>query len=390
MISSKQALKIIFEHIRPLGEEIADLSSILGRVLAQHVYSDVDIPPFDRSAMDGFAINSKDTSRIFEIIEDIPSGKVPKKKIGQGQCARIMTGAILPPGADKVVMVEKTRLVGKKQMEIIRGDEKSNISPRGEDVRKGERVLKKGTEIRPQEAAMMAACGQTKVKVLRAPRLAIISTGSELVEPQKKPARGRIRNTNSSMLLLQLKKLGLEGQYLGIARDDPKITEKLIRKGLIVADVLILTGGVSVGNYDFVATVLKKCGIKILFDKVAIKPGKPTTFGFKGEKYIFGLPGNPVSALITFELFVASALYKIMGKKTPSQFIKAILLDDFQRRDAEREQYFPVLINRQGALPLEFHGSGHMQALTLANGIMLIKRGIKRIPKGAEVDVRPI
>lgn len=390
MISSKTALNIILKHSNSLGSEGVELSETLGRVLAEDVRSDVDIPAFDRSAMDGFAVNSNDKSKMFEIVEDIPAGKVPKKTIGTGQCARIMTGAPLPKGADRVIKVENTRQIKNYKLQVTNYENKTNVSPRGEDVKQGQLILRKGTKIRPQETAMLATAGKNKVKVNKLPRVAIISTGSELVEPFKNPKPGQIRNSNSSMLLVQLKRRGINGKYLGIAQDNFAATRKLILKGLAESDILILSGGVSVGDYDFVREVLKNCGIRVHFNKIAVKPGKPTVFGAKGKKLVFGLPGNPVSVLVIFELFVVPAIDKIVGRKTKSAFFDMKLLDDFQRRDAAREQYYPVKINELGALPLNFHGSAHMQALTQADGILRIKRGVKHIKEGTIVDVRPV
>ncbi|PIS29333.1 hypothetical protein COT42_05745 [Candidatus Saganbacteria bacterium CG08_land_8_20_14_0_20_45_16] len=409
MIKAAKALNIVLKHAKSLGTEKIPLSATLGRVLSENIYSDIAMPPFDRSAMDGFAVNSKDKSKAFEIIEDIPAGKVPKKMIKFGQCARIMTGAMLPKGTDKVIKVEDSEPATKSRGSstfkepkvLLSGSLKSNVSKAGEDIKKGQLILKKGTKLRPQEAAMLATVGKTKVKVLRQPRVAVISTGSELVEPNHKPKAGQIRNSNASMLLLQLKRQGIDGQYLGIARDNFVATRKLIQKGLKQADILLLSGGVSVGDYDFVREVLKSCGVKVHFNKVAIKPGKPTVFGTKGKKVVFGLPGNPVAVLVIFELFVVPALDKIVGRRTKDNFTPMKLLKDFKRRDTKREQYYPIKITRGNrdfqsqvpdtfAAPLVFHGSAHMQALTKADGIMQIKNGIKNVKKGAMVNVRPI
>ena len=390
MITPSKALKIIFEHAKPLGIEEIDMADSLGRVLAEKVYADVDIPAFNRSAMDGFAINSKDVANVFKIIEDIPAGYVPKKKIKFGQCARIMTGAMLPEGSDKVIMVEDTKPIFNSQFLILNFGNKSNISLQGEDVKQGQLILKKGTKIRPQEAAMLATVGKTKIKVCRQPKVTVISTGSELVEPAKKPKLGQIRNSNGSMILLQLKRLGISAKYLGIARDNFAATENLVRQGLKEADVLILSGGVSFGDYDFVEDVLKKCGVKILFNKVAIKPGKPTTFGVMGKKIVFGLPGNPVSVLVVFELFVRPFIDKQVNHPAKNIFSGYKLLSDFKRKSVKREQYYPVVINNNGVSPIEFHGSAHMQALTIASGIMRVPSGKTFIKKGSQVDARPI
>ena len=340
MIKPDQALKIILSQAQVLGVEAVTLNQSLGRVLAEKIYSDLDIPAFNRSAMDGFAVNSKDTSKVFEIIEDIPAGYVPRKKIRFGRCSRIMTGAMLPRGADKVVKVEDTKLAA-NGLQLTAFEKKTNVSLKGEDVKNGQLILEKGTKIRPQEAAMLATVGKTKVKVWRQPIVAVISTGSELVEPNQKPKLGQIRNSNASMLLVQLKQRGIDGKYLGIACDNFAATRKLVQKGL-ETDILLLSGGVSVGDYDFVKEVLTSCGVKLHFNKVAIKPGKPTVFGTLGKKLVFGLPGNPVSVLVIFELFVVPALDKIVGQQTKSKFKRMRLLKDFSRRDTKREQYFPI------------------------------------------------
>lgn len=390
MIDPKKALKIILAQAEPFGLEKVATVQALDCILAENIHSDINIPPFNRAAMDGFAVSSKDPSQVLKIIEDIPAGKVPQKRIKPGQCARIMTGALLPKGADKVVKVENTEPLGADCIQITALERKSHVARAGEDVRKGRLVLKKGTRLRPQEVAMLATVGRTKVTIYRRPQVAVISTGSELVEPQQKPKPGQIRNSNSSMLLAQLKKRGIEGRYLGIAKDRFAATRRLISKGLAEADVLLLSGGVSVGDYDFVRDVLQNCGVKILFDRVAIQPGKPTVFGTKGKKLVFGLPGNPVSVLIVFKLFVGPALDRAVGRKDQDKFFPARLLEEFQRREAGRELYYPVKIKIGGALPLEYHGSAHMQAFTQADGIMKIKKGVKHIRKGAVIDVRPL
>ncbi len=390
MIKPSKALKIVLKHAKSLGVEKIYLPETLGRVLAENIYSDVNMPPFNRSAMDGFAINLKDPSKVFKIIEDIPAGYVPKKKIKFGECSRIMTGAMLPFGADKVIKVENTNLLTANSLRLTAFEKKSNVSLKAEDVKKGQLILKKGTKIRPQEAAMLATVGKTKVKVYCQPKVAVISTGSELVEPVKKPKPGQIRNSNASMLILQLKRLGIDAKYLGIAKDNFKATEKLIRKGLKEVDILILSGGVSVGDYDFVEDVLKKCGVKIIFNKVAVKPGKPTTFGVKRNKFVFGLPGNPVSVLVIFELFVRPFIDRLVNQPKKNMLKEYRLLSDFKRRSAAREQYFPVVINNGGAYPIKFHGSAHMQAITLATGIMQVPSGRTFIKKGTKVYARQI
>ncbi|MFH2034469.1 MAG: molybdopterin molybdotransferase MoeA, partial [Candidatus Margulisiibacteriota bacterium] len=325
-----------------------------------------------------------------EIIEDIPAGYVPKKCVGKGKAARIMTGAMLPTGADKVVKVEDSERISNIEFRISNIEDKSNISQKAEDVKKGQLILKRGTLIRPQEAAMLATVGKTSVKVYRQPKVAVISTGSELVEPSKRPKPGQIRNSNGSMLMLQLKRLGIQAKYLGIARDNFNSTVTLIKKALKDADIVIMSGGVSVGDYDFVEKALKKCGVKILFNKVAIQPGKPTTFGLKGDKAAFGLPGNPVSSQVIFELLVGPFIDKLVGRAVKDKFKRYKLLADYKRRNAKRELYIPVIFKGDGVLPVEYHGSAHMLAMTKAQGIMRIPVGMNHLEKESMVHARLI
>ncbi|OGC11200.1 hypothetical protein A3K48_01580 [candidate division WOR-1 bacterium RIFOXYA12_FULL_52_29] len=391
MIKATKALNIVLGQVCSLGLETLPVSAALGRVLAKNIYSDVNIPPFNRSAMDGFAINSKDPAEVFAVIEDIPAGKVPGKTIKSGECARIMTGAMLPKGADQVIRVEDSIKEPANKVKMRRSVAgRKNVAQRGEDVKKGELVLRSGTLIRPQEVAMLATVGKTNVKVVRLPKVGVISTGSELVEPIFKPTTGQIRNSNGPMLIAQLQRLGIEANYLGIAKDNIKATKAMVAQGLRENDILILSGGVSVGDYDFVKEVLQDCGVKIIFNKVAIKPGKPTVFGTKRNKLIFGLPGNPVSVLVVFELFVAPAISKMIGKESPEAFISLPLITDHSCKSSKREQYQPVLIKQGGVQPIDFHGSAHMFALTKANAIMRIKSGTNELKKGTIIDVRPI
>jgi len=394
MINSKKALNLILKHSRSFGFERSEeigLSSALGRVLAEKVYSDSDIPSFNKSSMDGFAIKSEDSSIIFEVIEDIPAGKVPQKVIYYGECARIMTGGMLPKGTDMVVPIENAQEIEKGLIKILKFPKKTNISKKGEDVKKGGLILRVGKEIRPQEIAVMATAGKTKVKVFKLPKISIVATGSELVEPDQTPNLGQIRNSNSAMLLAQLKKLGINATYLGIAKDDFEATRRMVEQGMVESDILILSGGVSVGDYDFVKDVLIRCGFEIVFDKIAIKPGKPTVFGVKENKYVFGLPGNPVSVFVVFELFVVPLIDKLTGKRTSDTTEKVPLIGDFDRKNGDREQYYPVMFIKDiGALPINFHGSAHLHALTVSNALMHIKKGVKYIKEGTIVNVRPI
>lgn len=392
MLTVKKALKIILDHTKILGNEEIHISESLGRILAEKIYADADSPPFDKSSMDGFAIKSSDSSETFEVIEDIPAGFVPQKKITKGKCTRIMTGAIVPQGADLVVPKEYTIQIKEDKIQIAKFPQKSNISKKGENIKKGHVSIFSKSIIRPQEIAIMATTGKTTVKVFKLPKVSVISTGSELVEPTDIPNNGQIRNSNSYMLLAQLKQLGINATYLGIAKDNFAITIDLIKKGIDQSDILILSGGVSVGDYDFVKEALEKHGVEILFDKIAIKPGKPTIFAIKEGKYIFGLPGNPVSAFIAFELFVVPFIEKLTNAHIIDKFKKIKLGEDFERKKADREEYRPVIIfgnTDPHIYSTKFHGSGDIYSLGVT-GLMKIEKGVKRIKKGEHVDVRSI
>ncbi len=284
--------------------------------MAEDVPSDIDIPPFPRSVMDGFALRSEDlktpTTRL-QIAGVIPAGTFPSFGIGPGQTARIMTGAPVPDGADAVQKVESTKSHD-EMVEILEPvPAGENIVPRGAEVRRGERVLKKGTTLDTAAVAVAATVGKTRLRVGARPRVAIIATGNELVSPSEQPQPGQIRNSNTFSLAAQARALGAPVTDLGVATDDKTSLTELIEKGLS-HDLLILSGGVSMGLFDLVKEVLAAFNIKILFDKIALKPGKPTVFGIAPNGTpVFGLPGNPVSTMVTFELFVRPALGKNGG-----------------------------------------------------------------------------
>ncbi|MEK6589675.1 MAG: gephyrin-like molybdotransferase Glp [Nitrospinota bacterium] len=396
MISVDEALKIIVNKGKVIDRvDLVGLDSAHERILAEDIYSDIDIPPFNKSSMDGYAVISDDLMNIpvdLKVIEEIPAGYFPKKTVKKGTAAKVMTGAPIPEGADAVVMVENTEVLEKGMVRILSTVKKGdNISKKGEDVKKGDKVLTRGAVLRYQEISMLAATGNPRVKVLSQPKVSILATGTELVEPDRVPLPGQIRNSNSYSLFTQCQSSGIIPEYLGIAVDDEHDLRKKIKRGLD-SDIFLISGGVSMGDYDFVPLTLKESGVKIEFEKVAIKPGKPFLFGTKGKTLIFGLPGNPVSTLIIFEVFVRPVLKKMSGHSSDSQLKgKARIGKDFNRRRAERQEYIPVSINRSGvevkATPVEFHGSADMMALTKANGFLVIPAGVNKLTMGGMCDV---
>jgi molybdopterin molybdotransferase len=295
--------------------------SALGRVLAENLTATSDIPPFDRSALDGYAVIAADVAQAPATLElagmSRAGGGIPGI-VTSGQCMAIMTGAPVPEGADAVQMVElsQSSADGRKVQILKAVKAHENIAPRGSEASAGQVVLQSGHRVGPAEIAVMATFGYTRVKVYKPPSVAIIATGDELVEFNETPRPDQIRNSNAYCLSSQLRLMGLHSDYLGIVRDDREELRRTMLLGL-ERDMLIITGGVSMGEYDFVQDVFRDVGIEILFSKVAIKPGKPTIFARKGDRLIFGLPGNPISALITFECFVRPALGRLCGINAP-------------------------------------------------------------------------
>ncbi|MFO7851824.1 MAG: gephyrin-like molybdotransferase Glp [Bacteroidota bacterium] len=390
MIPYEEASAITEKYILETGIEYVDLLDSLGRFLAEDIISDINMPPFDKPAVDGYACRKEDLDKELVIKDILPAGKPALKKVGAGECIKIMTGAAMPEGADWVFMVEdaeekdgKVRFKGKPG--------KDNIAKMGEDIRVGDTVLKAGRLIEPQDIAVMATVGAVKVAVRQRLKIAIITTGNELVEPYIKPASSQIRNSNAYQLMAQVMRAGAEPVYYGIAPDEEKITYDILVKAINECNIVMLTGGVSMGDFDFVPEVMTRTGVKIIFDRIAVQPGKPTTFGVHKNALIFGLPGNPVSSFIQFELFVRPLINRSMGLKIKDKYRKHKLGKDYFRRRARRMSWVPVILNNDETVsPVEYHGSAHINALPGAYGIMKVPVGITEIKKGEIVDVRQI
>lgn len=390
MIRYEEALQIVLNHAYSGGTESIALLDSAGRALAEDVYSDINMPPFNRSAVDGYACRKEDIQEPLEVVETVRAGVFPSIKIGPGQCTRIMTGAPVPEGADCVIMVEETEETTSDKVKFTGEQTKINIAPFAQDVRKGERVLASGTLIGPQHIAIMAAVGCVHPRVAIKPKVAVISTGDEIVEPGLKPGISQIRNSNGCQLVAQAAKAGVIPTYLGIAPDHEADTFRLIRQALAQSDVVLLTGGVSMGTFDFVPKILEEAGIEILFRTVAIQPGKPTIFGIKGDKRVFGLPGNPVSCFTIFEILVKPMLWKMMGVQEPMRNLRLPMGMDYQRKRTDRMQWLPVQIRDGKVYPLEYHGSAHIFSLATAHAIAAIPLGVTKLSAGDLIDVRPL
>lgn len=392
MIPFSQAFDIVMESDIPMmGSERISFSESLNRVLAGDVISDMDMPPFDKSSVDGFACRKEDLDGELVVLETVPAGVWPSMNIVKGCCSRVMTGAPVPPGADFMIMVEDTETLQSGKIRFKGALKKDNISRKGEDIRKGDVVIKAGTLIRPQHIAVMAAVGHVSPLLSVKPAVAVISSGSELVEPGSIPGLSQIRNSNSSQLLAQIEQTGAAGNYYGIAGDDEEITFRIVSQAIAENDLVIITGGVSMGDFDFVPSVLEKAGVRILFSSVAVQPGKPTTFGLHSEAAVFGLPGNPVSSFIQFELLIKPLLFRMMNCTWKPLTLKMPLAIRYERRSTERMALIPVKLTGEGTvLPVEYHGSAHITAMNETDGIVSMPAGVKFFEKGEIVSVRQI
>lgn len=397
MISIEDALEIVLKQVSVLSSEKVKLLSSLGRVLSENIYSDFDIPGFNRAAMDGYAVVAKDTVHAcsdrpvtLKVIDEVPAGFKVKSAISSGKAIRIMTGAVLPEGADAVVMVECTEARGDKVMVFRSVKKGENVSFSGEDVKKGELVLSRGTLIRPQEIGMLAALGKTEVYVTRKPKVAIISTGDELIEPGKTLEKGKIYDSNSFSLFSQVLKCGADPERIGIVPDDKDELLHKVKMGLS-SNILLLSGGVSEGKYDLVKEVLMEVGVKPLFWKVAVKPGKPTFFGIRERTLVFGLPGYPVSSMMNFENLVKPAIFKMLGREGYKRIkIRAVLKGEIKNSSGRKNFIRVRLIEENGrylAIPAPSQKSGVLKSMVWANAVVVLSTDVRKVENGEEVLV---
>jgi molybdopterin molybdotransferase len=408
MLSVEEALQKILDEVTVLETESVPILDTLGQVLAQDIKSDINVPPLNNSAMDGYAVRSADTigasektPKFLRVIDTVMAGSISEKEVVPGTAIRIMTGAPVPQGADTVVQFEltdETENNDKTKVGILEEVPPDlNIRKAGEDIARGATTLKKGTVIRPSEIGLMASLGYSRVKVIRRPVVAVLSTGNELVEIDKPLPEGKIYDSNLYSIAALVKKYGCIPKVLGIARDsEVELVSKL--KQAQDTDMLLTTGGVSMGDYDMVKDILARDG-QMVFWKVRVKPGKPLAFGKikgkdkKGEvKTIphLGLPGNPVSCMVSFELFVRPALLKMMGKKNIAKPIVAAILEETIENDAGRRIYDRAIVEkRNGHYYARLTGSqssGILTSMSLANGLVIIPEETKKVKKGETVQ----
>lgn len=396
MLSFEQARQLILENITSAGIEQISLADAVGRVLAEDIEAPWDMPLWDNSAMDGYAVRSSDCNRIpcqLAVTGYIPAGALADGVVLTPGCAvKIMTGAPLPSGADAVVPVEETEAATEAQVTINEPVKThQHIRFRGEDVSAGELITAAGTIIRPPEVSMLASFGRVLVPVYRRPIVAILSTGDELVEVGRTPGAGEIVNSNTLALAAAVQETGAIPRIIGIARDNHESHLDKLREGL-QADVLVTSAGVSAGDRDLVRIVLEELGVKQIFWKAAIKPGKPIAFGMKDGRPVFSLPGNPVSSLITFEEFVRPALLRMMGQRQVIRpTFRAILRDDVKGKESDRTTFLRIRLERDGdrfyASTSGKQQSGLLKTMVNAAAIAVIPPGKGSLVAGEEVDV---
>lgn len=399
MIKIEEALEKILDGVEVLGEEAVGILDCLCRVLAEDIYAGTNLPPFDNSAMDGYAVRSTDLKGVskenpgtLKVIEEIKAGDVPKEALAKGVCCRIMTGAPIPEGADSVIMVEDTEADSREEVRIFKqtgcGE---NIRRAGEDVKEGDLVISKGVVIRPAEVGMLAALGKRTVRVVKRPRVAILTTGNELVDIEEEVGPAKIRNSNGYALYALILKYGGIPLMLQTARDSRDEIRRKIEQG-IKADMLLVSGGVSVGEYDLVREVMKELGVEMRFYKVAIKPGKPLAFGLIDKTPVFGLPGNPVSSMITFEIFVRPALLAMSGRNDFRRTeVRATIKEEIRKKPGWRHYLRAQVEYREGrgyATLTGPQGSGILSSLIKANGLIIIGEEVTMVESGSEVLVR--
>ncbi len=406
MISIEEAYRLIATHVATLPIEDVALADSVGRVLSRDICADVDSPPHRKSLMDGFAVRSNDVNanlRRLKIIETVVAGGWPQKIVNHGEAARIMTGAPLPEGSDAVVMIEKTATesVGEFNFVVVHQDAiapGNHVMQQADNFAADSVVLKHGHRIRPADVGLLAEVGAHRILAGSRPTVAVLPTGDELVTCSQQPSRGQIRNSNGPMLIALTKQLGLTTIDLGIGRDNPGELETIIQSGL-QHDLFILSGGVSEGLLDLVPSTLQRLGVVEVFHRINIKPGKPIWFGVFSKSgrrcYVFGLPGNPVSSLVGYHLFVRTAIRRLeMDLKPEPKFVIARLFESHETR-GDRPTYWPARWHENNSStrqvqPIAWHGSSDLLALGSADGLIYFPGGSATHDSGKEVEFYPL
>jgi molybdopterin molybdotransferase len=388
LISITEARRRVLEAVTPLGDEPVSLDAALGRVLAEDVTSAIDVPPFDSSGMDGYALVAGPEAEL-EVIDEARAGHPASEAVRPGAALRISTGAALPEGADAVVPVERTTAV-KSRVRVPETEPGANIRRAGEDVSIGAVVLRRGTVLGAAELGVAASVGRASLRCALRPRVVVLATGDELTPPGEPLGPGRIYGSNGFALGAQVERAGATLAGRGTVPDTPDGTREAIRKALEDADVVIVSGGVSVGPHDHVKEALRELGVEEHFWGVLLRPGKPTWFGTREGTLAFGLPGNPVSAMVTFQLFARPALATLQGAAPDAARVTAVLAHAVERNPRREEAVRVRLRQTDRGLEAETTGEqgSHMLTSMLgADGLAMIAPGEGELPAGARVEV---
>jgi molybdopterin molybdotransferase len=407
MITVEEALNAVLQRAVGLPPRPSALADALGCTLAEDVAADLDLPPFEKALMDGYAVRTSDLSggdRRLSVGEEVSAGRTPTRPLGPREAAVIMTGAPLPSGADAVVMVERTRREGAT---VVVDDPAlaagRNLLPRGREMRAGEVVVARGAVLNAARLGVLASVGRSSVAVVPRPRVAIVSTGDELVEPDRVPGPGQIRNSNATVLRALVAGAGCEPEALPNAPDEPRALRETLARGL-GADVLLITGGVSAGNRDLVPEALERLGVTKVFHKVRLKPGKPLWFGVGPARgggapspLVFGLPGNPVSGIVGFVLFVRPALDSLAARPgRADRSVDARLAGPFDHK-GDRPTYHPARVAEGGPTtgvptvePLDWAGSADLRTVAQAHGFAVFPAGDRGYAPGEIVRFLPL
>ena len=390
--SIEEALELVLAHAAPLGAEDVPVDEAAGRVLAADACAAVDLPPFASSAMDGYAVRAADAPGTLVVVGHAAAGAPSDRSVGPGEAIGISTGAVVPDGADAVVPVEVARREG-DTVTVESVAQSDNIRSRGGDVRAGDLVVEAGTRLGPPQLGALAAVGLAAVSCGRRPRVAVLATGSELRRPGEPLGPGEIYESNTTLLAAQLRDAGAEPVVLGPVADDEQATRDALAEGLR-HDVLVSSGGVSMGEHDLVRDALAGLGSREVFWRVAVKPGKPVSFGVAGSTLVFGLPGNPVSSLVGFELFVRPALRALQGDRAPGPRFRPGVLAAAVRRDEGRDQLLRARSRVEGGAlvldPLGGQESHMIGRAAAADALVLVRQGPGELAAGAPVSYLPI
>jgi len=398
MISVAEAIQIVRQQTAPLPTERVRIEQTLGRVLAADVVADTDLPPFDRSQMDGYAVRAEDVTAVparLRIVGESAAGKGWHNQLEEGQAVRIMTGAPVPAGADSVQQVElTTELKDGTVVELLETVETGrSIVKRGSEIKAGEVVLRAGTTINAAMMAVLAAFGYAQVEVFRKPRVAVLATGSELVSVDQKPGQDQIRDSNNYSISAYAELAGAVAERMPLTGDETRLLKQHISEAAKRCDLIVTSGGVSMGVYDLTKAALKELDAEIFFERVALRPGKPTVFArLPNGTLVFGLPGNPVSVSVTFNLFARAALLAMQGTAEPALKRETAVLARSVKGTADRESYLPAQLTSNDdaelvAFPLKWGGSSDFVAFALTTALVIVPANAKAIEAGSLVSV---